>query len=1093
MNMIHKAVGVSAAAIIVCAVMTPRFLHAIEVARTGYGINADLLNRTAGGLLAFNLNGETVSVGQVEGGRPGDPDPLGPLPGMAPAELAHTNVNPGAAAVLGGVGVAQVINGGALVTGAIQPSPITRDVNLSDHATQVAGVMISSHATDTGIAPKATLFSATYVSTGNGTQDEAIVATNWVVTPPPNPPVRIVNYSYGKFLNDGTFNGAGMPTSTDEYLGTGAKLDGNNLLSLYVDYNASQRDILTVISGNEDTLNQATLPGTFGRPIVVPTDAFNALVVGATSQRASGKSVRFDQVSTGNTIGGQRGAPGQGGPMQPGQPLPGDLNYGSRTNTDIVAPGFSNQEMDIFQPGTNTVVRRVRVFPPVLGPGESATNAGGNVVIRNLANSSRMNMPTLIDTNGSGGLGLGDATNSFARSNGTSFSAPLVTATLGLMKQQSPNANHLDLKAAILNSASKHVMSKIANDPLPGGGDAVDRFDGKAWPVRYLERNPNPFSITTSKDNEMGVGQLNALAAVKQLQGGRADLGASQNIVDPMSSVETVPLGAGEPVLKRGSLITATIAWDREVTNTASLTTLANYGPATSPMNPQPPAPVDLDLELLKVGSATPVARVRSSRDNVEHLYFNVREDGQYFLRVRNFDATRSATSSLSVSVGSTDGMTFSVDGGSFNTARANANPAEGRNAPFNGAPYPNDVNSLGTAGPGFFPTEGELFTSGRDGRNMMRISGALGTRSRVGPFNGPPAAMTMLDSANTQRGVLGLLPNDNLSGISFGKDGSGFNDLSTIVFSVDTAARGAAGSAVRTQAVDSPAGAAVPANTPLPFNLGGGALGGGHEAAGDVFVSPVLGHFGRYDSQRLSPAAPNSNRLLVDESQIGLHAGRGELLGGMEDDLDALEMDSVLSHVDPDGDGMNSQPIFFTLDRTSPSLGGARNSNDIFMAVGKDPDGFAWNDTPSSMFDFQVFADGALNIGLQPEDALDALAVSDVGFEGNPDGPDGFLSVFDEALFSLAPNSPSGSPGDIFYTDFNRLFNPNLSWDMGGSLFASAASLGLLAADGQIDNLDALDVLRVPEPTAIVLLACAVGGLAARKSRNRKTMRHAT
>ena len=152
--------------------------------------------------------------------------------------------------------------------------------------------------------------------------------------------------------------------------------------------------MLTVIAGNEDTLNHATLPANLGRPIVVPTDAFNAINVGATSQRVGGAMVRFDQVSNGNTIGAAR-APGQGGPMQPAQPLPGDLQYGNRTQTDIVAPGFSNKEMDIFMAGTNTVVRSVRVFPPVLGPGESATDAGGNPVRRDLANTSLLQMPTL--------------------------------------------------------------------------------------------------------------------------------------------------------------------------------------------------------------------------------------------------------------------------------------------------------------------------------------------------------------------------------------------------------------------------------------------------------------------------------------------------------------------------------------------------------------------------------------------------------------------------------------------------------------------------------------------------------------------------
>jgi hypothetical protein len=260
----------------------------------------------------------------------------------------------------------------------------------------------------------------------------------------------------------------------------------------------------------------------------------------------------------------------------------------------------------------------------------------------------------------------------------------------------------------------------------------------------------------------------------------------------------------------------------------------------------------------------------------------------------------------------------------------------------------------------------------------------------------------------------------------------------------------------VRFQAVDSPA-LVGPDPTPFPRNVDGGAPGG--EAAGDVFKSQGFDPFGKYVSSPLTPAPAGKNLLFIDEAQLGLQAprNRGTLLGTQEDDLDALEMDSVFS-VDLNGDGIPDKPVFFTLDRFSPSvmLGGAdcfdSSPDDIFVTRVR--------------FTFSVYADGACNIGIHINDEIDALVLSDVGTLG-------FLDVgLDQALFSLDPSSPDifvfgASPADVFFTDFNRPFNPLLDWKLGGSLFASANALGLLATD----NLDALDIMRTPEPSSFVLL----------------------
>jgi len=633
----------------------------------------------------------------------------------------------------------------------------------------------------------------------------------------------------------------------------------------------------------------------------------------------------------------------------------------------------------------------------------------------------------------------GGANNASQVNTGTSFAAPHVAGTAGLLHQwsraQGLIPDHLSTKAVILNSASKHVRA-------PNDGD-------RAWPVWRVAT-----TSTIPLNDAMGAGRLNGLAAVKQyVPGNRSDIGLQAATVNSGGGTATYNLFVGGQTLKPGSLVVATLAWDRQV----ALNDPANPDRAASYTVTNLP---DVDLELVNRQTGQVVARSNSVSNNVEHIYANVPTEGNYDLRVTNFGATN-ARFALAWTSGTSDGLAFSVNGGA-NEAQA----AEGLQFPVGSNKFPNDVNALGQAGPASFRTDGEIFTSSQDGTNMQRLSGALGTRSRVGPHNAPPAAMAVLD--NAQRGVLGLVPGDNVGGLSWGRDGS--IGGSTVVFSIDPAATGAAGTAARFHAVDSPPGGA--ANTPFPTNPGGGNLANGDEAAGDIYKTPALDTFGRYNSPVLNPAPPRLNELFADESELGLQAPsrRGSLLGGEEDDLDALEMDNPRLSVDWDGDGMHNEGVYFNLARGSPSLAGARSADDIFISKSKDPDTGAFNHEPSSPFDFEVFADGVNDIRLTANDAIDGLILSDVGFEGNPE-PNETLNFLDEALFSLDPNSPSGRPGDIYYTDFNRPFDPNLPWDQGGSLFASAAQIGLLPTD----NIDALDIFRVPEPTSLLLLVVPV------------------
>ncbi|MGB2822740.1 MAG: S8 family serine peptidase, partial [Phycisphaerae bacterium] len=474
---------------------------------------------------------------------------------------------------------------------------------------------------------------------------------------------------------------------------------------------------------------------------------------------------------------------------------------------------------------------------------------------------------------------------------GTSCAAPHVAGMAALLAERPRPFNHLAVKSTLLNSASKHVRD-------PARGD-------RTWPELVAAAGGN-----LALDDAMGVGQLNGLAAVRQYQDtNRTDVGVRTGAVTGGNQKDydlfQNELGMhGRGVLQKGSLVTATLVWDRPVTLRAG----------GDPNNPADYLNKDLpNLNLALVDSGGAVVHVSDSGgggatggDSVEHIYFNIPDTPApqgYKLRVIN-SSPNDVPYALTWTAGSSDGVSFSVDGGMFNQGRAVKNPADGQVAPFLGNHFPNDVNALGPAGPGNFPTEGEIFVSSCDGTNMQRLSGALGTLSRVGPHNGPPAALAIFGG----RGVLGIEPNDNVAALSWGTDGTA-GWKSVVVFSVDPAAVGTPGTWVHKHAVEMES--LGPAFTPYPDNPGGGNLdSNGHEAAGDVYKTQRLDEFGQYASDELRPAGP-LNMLHIDEVDLGLQApaNNGGLVAPLyEDDLDALEMDSVLK-VDTNGDGLHDRP----------------------------------------------------------------------------------------------------------------------------------------------------------------------------------------
>ncbi len=420
----------------------------------------------------------------------------------------------------------------------------------------------------------------------------------------------------------------------------------------------------------------------------------------------------------------------------------------------------------------------------------------------------------------------------------------------------------------------------------------------------------------------------------------------------------------------------------------------------------------------------------------------------------------------------------YSVDGGAFNPARNGApltplpNPAEGLLQPDPRHPVPNDVYALGTApGGNGYATEGEIFQSAGDvlgappnGTNVTRLSSSLGIGPfpggppYLGPFAPNPGAPAPAPPPPGALGTFGLTSDDNVDGLSFGRDSG-----NVLLFSVDPASMGVPGTHVRIHAVTSPfAGAAL---APFPTNPGGGDPG--DEAAGDVFKSLPFAPFGSYiplhyaTGNYLTPATVAANELATDERLLGLQAPalNGSSLGPPEDDLDGLELSDAgdpIFGVDliDNGtgigppDGIPDRYVFFSYDTASPTSSPGFDPDDVLVV-------------PPGGFLFGLYADGTIDIGLLPGDDIDALALSDVATPGVLD------PGLDEALFSLHRGStsvlfgPDGIPAngdevsaaDVFYTSFTG----------GNVLYASAAALGLLAGD----NVNAIDILPkdIPPP----------------------------
>jgi subtilisin family serine protease len=179
----------------------------------------------------YNLTGKKIAIGQVEIGRPGQF-------GIDKAVSKNRLVN--------------------LTRAFYRDQPAKGNANLDSHASQVASVMVSRGKAVRGVAPDARLYSSAAGTPFKGGQAEECLSAQHIAQQNGGD-VRAINFSFGESLRQDP-----RPN---------ARLDGNALLTLCMDWSARVHDVLYTVAGNQ---------GKGGIPI--PTDNFNGMTIAFTNR-----------------------------------------------------------------------------------------------------------------------------------------------------------------------------------------------------------------------------------------------------------------------------------------------------------------------------------------------------------------------------------------------------------------------------------------------------------------------------------------------------------------------------------------------------------------------------------------------------------------------------------------------------------------------------------------------------------------------------------------------------------------------------------------------------------------------------------------
>jgi hypothetical protein len=486
-----------------------------------------------------------------------------------------------ALAIVNYTGGIAAFNGAGVNVGQIETAQPTNHVDLANqitvfasagttsatnHATEVASVIIGTGALDRGAAPGATLYSF-----GAGSADANYLTAYWLLATQTVGACKVINMSFGSAPVATTRTSAGG-TNYTSYTQT-FNPDGSDTDSQTIDNVAATKGTIFVKSAGNNGLagtNTVTDPGS----------AFNIIVVGAVSNTAPGATTSVADFSS-------RGYLANG-----------------RSAVDIVAPGA-----DVSLAGISTSVTFTATSVTVI-----SNNVGAPTIYQAGSTFTFLN-------------GAGPTQTPLSRINtnsGTSFAAPLVAGVTADLVQYGNTLPPVTAAAATDPRTIKAILLNSATKLAGWGQGAV--AGGTAGLQGVLTGGVNGVTtVLQPLDPNQGAGLLNANGAYLQLAAGKQIATIQQqgpgSIID-----ETVPLTGWDFNTVKMALtnfyqlsskavgtLAVTLDWNRDISTVAGTNFvggMANMGLSLF---------TSVDNTYTKTSL---VAQSISIVDNVEHLWF---------------------------------------------------------------------------------------------------------------------------------------------------------------------------------------------------------------------------------------------------------------------------------------------------------------------------------------------------------------------------------------------------------------------------------------------------------------------------------------
>ncbi len=552
------------------------------------------------------------------------------------------------------------------------------DDTVGNHASTVAGCIVSSHEQHYGVARGADLLAAGFEfhntdnfdvdigqSTGqaiHNTQGMALQGT------------RVINQSWGIIQARPNPAAPPKPPAPPPPQFINPSNNGRGVLSRFTDWATRTKpgekisDMLIVVAGNE-----GDAPGGFN-DYGSPSDAYNVLNVGATGQFSAFDGLGYDSAAKYNLS------------NETADKSP--ITHRGRFNTHMVAPGGDPRPAigplgTVGDPtgsgqffgtsgGQVTFVEVDAAHDPIVRKYQSDDRAG----ILGLTGTGLINQGGLMwETDPDGpiappednpGIGLRfGVLPQYSLSNedehqtygtaGTSFAAPLVSgAAANLVQYGTANGENLDhrvLKAVLMNGATKRTYDGaelLRHATGPGTWtNAISVEDD--WKKPDLIRG-GEVPLQVGLDEELGTGQLDMLGSFVNYSAGEQGPGEVKNTGYDLNWVEALTINTYE-FTTFGGEFRATLVWDRIVDlKDANGNGQWDFDDDSGDKNLTPGEAweslditdlTDLDLELYLIDPVLGPLLVdlsTSDIDNAEHIWAPFIPAGQYELLVLNQD-----------------------------------------------------------------------------------------------------------------------------------------------------------------------------------------------------------------------------------------------------------------------------------------------------------------------------------------------------------------------------------------------------------------------------------------------------------------------